>query len=208
MSSYLSPSALSAALNLRDLTDPSQGSHAMRALLDAFPTSAASVLRLATVGWFSSRRSKTRRRVPQSETPLPVLARARPRIGDGLEAISRQRRALAHFGLPAPHWTAPSDGSPRRGAQRSEDTRREAGRSPALGLDESDSAACSLSATVWSAASCSERRDLTTEVCYRLGADGSLRRRAGVWYTCCLSSLGLGAVGAACRSSGLASVGG
>jgi phenylalanyl-tRNA synthetase alpha chain len=35
MSSYLSPSALSAALNLRDLTDPSQGSHAMQALLDA-----------------------------------------------------------------------------------------------------------------------------------------------------------------------------
>jgi phenylalanyl-tRNA synthetase alpha chain len=35
MSNYLSPSALSAALNLRDLTDPTQGPHAMQTLLDA-----------------------------------------------------------------------------------------------------------------------------------------------------------------------------
>ena len=35
MSNYLSPSALSAALNLRDLTDPTQGPHAVQTLLDA-----------------------------------------------------------------------------------------------------------------------------------------------------------------------------
>ena len=35
MTNYLSPSALSAALNLRDLTDPTQGPHAMQTLLNA-----------------------------------------------------------------------------------------------------------------------------------------------------------------------------
>ena len=35
MTIYLSPSALSAALNLRDLTDPTQGPHAMQTLLNA-----------------------------------------------------------------------------------------------------------------------------------------------------------------------------
>ena len=40
----------------------------------------------------------------------------------------------------------------------------------------------------WSATSCSERRDPTTEVCYRPGADGPLGRRSGFWYGRCLSS--------------------
>ena len=35
MTNYLSPAALSAALNLRDLTDPTQGPHAMQTLLNA-----------------------------------------------------------------------------------------------------------------------------------------------------------------------------
>jgi phenylalanyl-tRNA synthetase alpha chain len=35
MTNYLSPSALCAALNLRDLTDPTQGPHAMQTLLNA-----------------------------------------------------------------------------------------------------------------------------------------------------------------------------
>jgi hypothetical protein len=34
----------------------------------------------------------------------------------------------------------------------------------------------------WSASSCSEPRDLTIKVCYRLGADGPLGRRSPFWY--------------------------
>ena len=45
---------------------------------------------------------------------------------------------------------------------------------------------CCLSAVAaWSASSCSERRDLTTVVCYRRGADGPLGRRSGFWYGRC-----------------------
>jgi len=39
----------------------------------------------------------------------------------------------------------------------------------------------------WRASSYSERRDLTTEVCYRPGAGGPLGRRSGFWYGRCLS---------------------
>ena len=34
----------------------------------------------------------------------------------------------------------------------------------------------------------SERRDLTSAVCYRAGADGPLGRRSGFWYVRCVSS--------------------
>jgi hypothetical protein len=54
------------------------------------------------------------------------------------------------------------------------------------------------------ATSCSERRDLTTGVCYRTGADGPLGRRSGCWYGRRLSSCQrLRTVCAACRSSGI-----
>ena len=56
--------------------------------------------------------------------------------------------------------------------------------------------------------SCSGHRDVTAEVCYRLGAGGLLGRRSGLWYGRCLSSPGLGAVRPACRSSALAFAGG
>jgi len=48
-------------------------------------------------------------------------------------------------------------------------------------------------------------RDLTPGVCYRPGADGPLGRCSGFWRGRCLSSLGLSAVGDACRLSALAS---
>ena len=52
---------------------------------------------------------------------------------------------------------------------------------PALELKEPEACCCVLPPRGVQH-SCSERRDLTTEVCYRPGADGPRRRRSGRWW--------------------------
>jgi phenylalanyl-tRNA synthetase alpha chain len=84
MSNYLSPSALSTALDLRDLTDPAQGPHAVQTLLDA-------VLHRLTELW----------KVPvyvHRDPPLVAVADNYDNLGYEPSAITRDARYSRYVG--------------------------------------------------------------------------------------------------------------